>query len=242
MKSNKKFVQKVIAVVVIVTLLYGAGVTPVAMLFVSGIIFVVFMVSRRAQNREVERIFDFYLAAEAILRDQERRWYGFALAEVIENGEDILDSLPDPPPLHLFTLGALHNLLENHNATSAYLSRLVDDEYSEERYQKIPSSQLRRYVTLLRRIEAEPSLAPQTLGAVRSLERMRRRLASTMLAESRRALKIETASVPQLQERPNCVIEPSLSNIPRPSIQELLNDIYHDDPEEDSGENKQPVN
>jgi hypothetical protein len=229
--SNKRFAQKSIAVVVIVTLLYGAGVTPIAMLFVSGVICLVFMVSRRSQNREVERIFDFYLAADAILRDEERRWYGFEVAEVIEDGEDALESLPDPPPLHLFTLGALHNLLGNYNATAAYLARLVDNEYSEERYHKLPSPQLRRYVTLLRRIEAEPSLAPQTLGAVRSLERMRRRLATTMLAESRKALEGETANLPQMQQHSNGVVESSASNstTPRPSIQELLNDIYQDE-------------
>jgi hypothetical protein len=230
--SNKRFAQKSIAVVVIVTLLYGAGVTPIAMLFVSGVICLVFMISRRSQNREVERVFDFYLAADAILRDEERRWYGFEVAEVIESGEDALETLPDPPPLYLFTLGALHNLLGNYNATQAYLSRFVDNEYSEERYHKLPSPQLRRYVTLLRRIEAEPSLAPQTLGAVRSLERMRRRLAPTILAESRKALAGETVSVPQLQQRPNCLLESSAGNgnaSPRPSIQELLNDIYQDE-------------
>src|SRR6185503_4772020 len=221
MKSNKKFAQKAIAVVIIVTLLYGAGVTPIAMLFVSGIIFVVFMFSRRTQSREVERIFDFYMAADAILRDENRRWYGFEVAEVIEEGEDCLESLPDPPPLQLFTLGALHHLLGNHCATEAYLSRIVEDEYSDERYHKAPSPQLRRYVTLLRRIEAEPSMAPLTLGAVRSLERMRRRLASTMLIESRQALKIEGESVAPLVESPNCVIETSASNnTPRQSIQE----------------------
>src|ERR1043165_9241903 len=101
--SSKRFVQKVIAVVIIVTMLYGAGVTPIAMLFVSGVILVVFMVSRRAQSREVERIFDFYLAADTILRDENRRWYGFEVAEVIEEGEDCLESMPDPPPLQLFT-------------------------------------------------------------------------------------------------------------------------------------------
>ena len=32
-------------------------------------------------------MFDFYIAADAILRDEERRWYGFEIAEVIEHGE-----------------------------------------------------------------------------------------------------------------------------------------------------------
>jgi len=230
--SNKRFAQKVIAVVIIVTMLYGAGVTPIAMLFVSGVIFVVFMVSRRAQSREVEKIFDFYLAADSILRDENRRWYGFEVAEVIKEGEDCLESLPDPPPLQLFALGALYSLLGNHSATEAYLAPVVDDEYSDERYQQSPSPQLRRYVTLLRRIEAEPSMAPQTLGAVRSLERMRRSIAATLLTDSRRALKIESGSVRQGQELPNGVDEAAVSiNTPRPSIQELLNDIYHDEEE-----------
>src|SRR4051794_15392848 len=111
--ANKRFTQKTIAVVVIVTLLYGAGVAPIAMLFVSGVIFLVMSISRRVQTREVERIFDFYLAAEAILREEERRWYGFEVAEVIENGELVLETIPDPPPLHLFTLGALYNSIGN---------------------------------------------------------------------------------------------------------------------------------
>src|SRR5437867_12432561 len=118
--ANKRFAQKAIAVVVIVTMLYGAGVAPVVMMFVTSVILVVFMVSRRAQNREVERIFDFYLAAEAILRDEDRRWFGFEVAEVIENGESVLEAMPDPPPLHLFTLGALHHLIGNYAATAEY--------------------------------------------------------------------------------------------------------------------------
>jgi hypothetical protein len=227
--SNKKFAQKVIAVVIIVTLLYGAGVTPVAMLFVSGVIFVVFMASRRVQSREVERIFDFYVAADAILRDESRRWYGFEVTEVIDEGEDCLENLPDPPPLQLFTLGALHSLLGNHGATEHYLSLIVDDEYSDERFHKAPSSQLRRYVTLLRRIEAEPSMAPQTLGAVRSLERMRKRIASTLLADSRQALQVERGNVSQLPERPERVDTAASHNVPRQSIQDLLNDIYQDE-------------
>ena len=84
MKSvNRRFAQKIIAGVVIVTMLYGAGVAPIVMLFVSGVVLVVFLVTRRAQNREVERLFDFFVTAESILRDEERRWYGFEVGEVI---------------------------------------------------------------------------------------------------------------------------------------------------------------
>ena len=135
--------------------------------------------------REVERIFDFYVAADAILREEERRWYGFEIAEVIEHGENLLEIMPDPPPLSYYVLGALYNRLGNHQATVEYLSHLTDDEHYDETHRTSPSPQLRRYVMMLRRIEYHPSSAPQTLAAIRSLERARQRNAGKMLAESR---------------------------------------------------------
>jgi hypothetical protein len=238
MKSgNKRFAQKAIAVVVIVTMLYGAGVAPVVMMFVSGVVLVVFLVSRRSQNREAERIFDFYLTAEGILRDEERKWYGFEVTEVIEEGMEVIQGMPDPPPLHLFTLAALHHLTGNHGACANLLTSLVEDEYSDERYHSTPSPRLRRYVSLLRRIEAEPSLAPQTLGAIRSLERMRRKQASSLLASSRKALSIERLSdnaaqdVDGVTERIlDCVVSARTSdhNVVRQPIGEVLRDIYPD--------------
>jgi hypothetical protein len=238
--ANKKLTQKAIAVVIIVTLLYGAGVTPVVMMFVTSVVLIVFLVSRRSQNREIERIFDFYLSAEAILRDEDRRWFGFEIAEVIENGELVLEGMPDPPPLHLFTLGALHHLIGNHTATAEYLSRIIEDESHDERNRTVPSPQLRRYVTLLRRIESEPSFAPQTLGAIRSLERMRRRQAFNLLAESRKSLKrvpiAEHAKAPQTSHTTIAEQTRGTNNTPTtsqvsapPPIRDLLHDIYKDD-------------
>jgi hypothetical protein len=241
MKSaNRRFAQKAVAVVVIVTMLYGAGVAPVVMLFVTGVVLVVFLIARRSQTREVEQVFDFCVAAEAILRDEDRRWYGFEVAEVIEDGEYILELMPDPPPVHLFALGALHHLIGNHGSSVEYLSRIVDDEHYEERNRIAPSPQLRRFVTLLRKIEAEPSMAPQTLGAVRSLERMRRRQAVSLLAEERKALNVETKDSPAKQippsnqiSHPAKIAQTSEEKNPtpsiRPPIQEVLNDIYQDD-------------
>jgi hypothetical protein len=236
--ANKRFAQKAIAVVVIVTLLYGAGVAPVVMMFVTAVVLVIFVVSRRAQNKEVERIFDFYLAAEAILRDEDRRWYGFEVAEVIEHGEMALEELPDPPPLLMFTLGALHHLIGNDATSKEYLSRVVEDEGFEERNRTAPSGQLRRYVSLLRRIEGEPSLAPQTLGAVRSLERMRRRRAFTLLVEARKSLTIvdppkinQTATAAAAAASQNATVKseirPPVS--PPPPIRDVLHDIYQDE-------------
>lgn len=234
MKSaNKRFAQRAVAVVVIVTMLYGAGVAPVVMLFVTGVVLIVFLIARRSQTRDVENVFDFCVSAEAILRDEDRHWYGFEVAEVIEDGEYILESMPDPPPVQLFALGALHHLIGNHRSSVDYLSRIVDDEHYEERNRIAPSSQLRRFVSLLRRIEAEPSMAPQTLGAIRSLERMRRRQASAMLTEGRKFLKVESKEgtpaqvtpAPKPEARDQITLNPAM----RPPIQEVLNDIYQDD-------------
>ena len=232
MKSaNKRFAQKAVAVVVIVTMLYGAGVAPVVMLFVTGVVLIVFLIARRSQTRDVEHIFDFCVSAEAILRDEDRHWYGFEVAEVIEDGEYILEAMPDPPPVQLFALGALHHLIGNQGAAVEYLSRIVDDEHYAESNRVAPSSQLRRFVRLLRRIEADPSIAPQTLGAIRSLERMRRREAENWLSEGRKCLKVEhkettTDQIASAREQRN---EANLNPAMRPPIQEVLNDIYQND-------------
>src|SRR6185503_1194898 len=157
-----KLATKAIAVIVIVAMLDAVGISPVIMVLITGVVFVVWLCARRAQAREVERIFDFYIAADAILREEERRWYGFEITEVIEHGESMLELMPDPPPLNYYALGALYQRLGNHEATVEYLSHLTEDGVCEETHRTAPSPQLRRYVAMLRRIEYQPSFAPQT--------------------------------------------------------------------------------
>src|SRR6185312_13855416 len=198
MTSAGKLTTKAIAIIVIVAMLGVVGLSPVVMVFFFGVITVVWIVARHTQTREVERIFDFYVAADAILREEERRWYGFEIAEVIEQGESLLETIPDAPPLNYFVVGALYHRLGNHQATVEYLSRLVEDERYDEAHRTAPSPQLRRYVSMLRQIEYHPSTAPHTLAAVRSLERARHKSAGKMLMESRGAVEIErqTPGVP----------------------------------------------
>ncbi|HVI71258.1 MAG TPA: hypothetical protein VM656_07215 [Pyrinomonadaceae bacterium] len=133
-----KLTTKAIAVIVIVAMLDAVGLSPVIMVFVTGVFLVVWLFARRAQAREVERIFEFYIAADAILREEERRWYGFEIAEVIEHGESLLEVMPDPPPLNYYALGALYQRLGNHQATVEYLSRLIDDESYDETHRTKP--------------------------------------------------------------------------------------------------------
>lgn len=234
-----KLTTKAIAVIIIVAMLDAVGLSPVLLVFVTGMALVVWLLARRAQAREVERLFDFYVAADAILREEDRRWYGFEIAEVIEHGESLLDIMPDPPPLNYYALGALYNRLGNHKATIEYLSRLTEDEHYDETHRISPSPQLRRYVMMLRRIEYHPSSAPQTLAAIRGLERARQRNATKMLAESRESVDTgmtETRPenrVAEVKEAPaEMTFAPSmpLSSISAPPpISKVLHDVYQDE-------------
>ncbi len=242
MTSAGKLTTKAIAVIVIVAMLSVVGLSPVIMVFFFGVILVILIVARHSQTREIERIFDFYVAADAILREEERRWYGFEIAEVIEQGEGLLEIMPDAPPLNHFVIGALYHRLGNHQATVEYLRRLVEDERYDEVHRTIPSPQLRRYVSMLRQIEYHPSTAPQTLAAVRSLERARLKTAGRLLMESRGLLEIEKQASPskleaaEVQETPTpetrFALSVPLSLIsPPPPITKVLHDVY---PEETS--------
>lgn len=239
MTSTGKLTTKAIAFIIVVAMLSAVGFPPVIIVLITGAVLVVWLCARRAQSREVERIFDFYIAAEAILREEERRWYGFEIAEVIEHGESLLEIMPDPPPLNYYALGALYQRLGNHEAAVEYLSRLSEDGHGDETHRTTASPQLRRYVSLLRRIEYQPSTAPQTLAAIRSLERARQRHALKMLLESRsvvetekRAVKEET-HVPEVVETRAEVSFNSSSPLSAisapPPITKVLHDVYQDE-------------
>ena len=231
-----KLTTKAIAVIVIVAMLDAVGLSPVIMVFVTGMFLVVWLFARRAQAREVERIFEFYIAADAILREEERRWYGFEIAEVIEQGESLLETIPDAPPLNYFVLGALYHRLGNHQATVEYLAHLLEDQNYDEAHRTMPSPQLRRYVSMLRQIEYHPSTAPQTLAAVRSLERARHRNAGKLLADSRTAIENEVPVFPvaEVHEKPREEMKfaasmPLSAISPPPPISKVLHDVYQDE-------------
>jgi len=230
-----KLTTKAIAVIIVVAMLNAVGFPPVIMVMITSMIFVVWLFVRRSQAREVERMFDFYIAADAILRDEERRWYGFEIAEVIEHGESLLEIMPDPPPLNYYALGALYHRLGNHQASVEYLSRITEDEHNDETHRITPSPQLRRYVMMLRRIEYHPASAPQTLAAIRGLERARQRNAEKILLESRARVETEKTNVKpenQVEAPEEMSFAPSmpLSAISAPPpISKVLHDVYQDE-------------
>jgi len=218
-----------------VAILNAVGLSPVVMVFVTGVVFVIWMFARRAQMREVERLFEFYVAADAILREEERRWYGFEISEVIEHGESMLEIMPDPPPLAYFALGALYQRLGNHAAAVQYLARLHEDELNDETHRLAPSAQLRRYVTMLRRLEYHPAAEPQTLAAIRNLERSRQRSAAKMLTESRESLFTAAKTAPVAEAKPEPKEEQFPASAPLssisapPPISAVLRDIYQEE-------------
>ncbi|HKX84595.1 MAG TPA: hypothetical protein VJL58_10285 [Pyrinomonadaceae bacterium] len=141
-------------------------------------------------RNETREIFEFYLSANEILRDDERRWFGFEIKEVIHRGESIAHRLDPAPPLVHFALGALYNKAGCHLQAEKELALITENPPADELALTSPSQEMRNYVRILRRIEREPADAPQTSAAVRALERGRKLRAKTLLADSRERIAL----------------------------------------------------
>lgn len=179
--------QYALAFVVVAAMLVVTNI-PVFVIFFFGIFayFIVKMFSNGSGN-ETREIFEFYLAANDILRDDDRRWYGFEIKEAIDKGEAILQRMSAAPPLVRFTLGALYNKFGDHKSAVNHLSQVIENPHAEESAYVFPTPELRSYVKILRKIEREPADAPLTSAAVRALERARRTRGKVLLEQSRTA-------------------------------------------------------
>ncbi|HZE68158.1 MAG TPA: hypothetical protein VE135_01380 [Pyrinomonadaceae bacterium] len=231
--ANKRLAQRLIAIIVIIAILEVIGFNPAIIVFflIAGL--VIWRAMRRSEYQETERTFEFYIAADEVLRDEGRQWYGFEIAEVIDAGERVVLSFVDPPPLTRFTLGALYHRVGDFEPAVDHLTWVVEGTLGDEVHCTTPSPQLRRYVETLRRIERDPAVAPQTLAAVRNLERARRKRSAELLAESRQGIvdaAIQTGNVepPASAEQRNEKAAPRpLSSITAPPpISEVLRDVY----------------
>lgn len=233
--ATKGLAQKLIAIIVIIAILGVIGFSTAVIIFFLIVGFVIWRTVRRSENQEIERIFEFYIAADEMLRDERRQWYGFEIADVIDHGERVMLSFVDPPPLTRFAVGALCHRVGDFETAVEHLSWLTEDSSASEVSLTSPSPQLRRYVETLRRIEREPHMAPQTLAAVRNLERARRKHAADLLADSRDRLQVPGASG---ETKPQAVIAEtaraedsrkgkplSLITAP-PPISEVLREVY----------------
>lgn len=187
-EALKEKTQYALAFGVIATMLFVAG-FPMFVIFFFGIFaYFLWKTFSSPSPNGTREIFEFYLSANEILRDDERRWFGFEVQEVVARGERILQFMNGAPPLVHFTLGALYNKMGDHKAAVNHLSYIVENENADEATYVYPSPELRNYVRILRKIEREPAEAPQTSAAVRALERARRNRSRTILENSRTQL------------------------------------------------------
>lgn len=192
MTKGQETAQRLVAMVIVMAMLGMMGIPLFVIGFFALVVYFVWRAVQRSEQQDVKNIFDFYIAANEILRDDEKRWYGFEIGNVIGDGERVLHMMSDPPPLVYFTLGALHHRAGDYETAAEHLSYVLEDERGDEHARTHPSTELRRYVEILRRVEREPTEAPQTMAAIRSLERARRARAAAMLAESRARLGAST--------------------------------------------------
>lgn len=186
--KGKDAAQRFLAIIVIIAMMSAMGIPPPVIIFFAIVIYFVWRAVQHTERQETNRVFDFYVAASDILRDEERRWYGFEIAHVTNEGERILREMIDAPPLVLYALGALYHRAGDYASAGEHLGQLIENEAGDESRRLVASPELKRYVETLRRLERDPAEKPQTMAAVRSLERARRAYAHRMLDETRTRL------------------------------------------------------
>ena len=247
MTKGQETAQRLIAILVIMAMLAVMGIPPTVIVFFAVVVYFVWRAVQRSEQQDIKNVFDFYVSAAEILRDDEKRWYGFEIQSVIAEGERVCRLMPDAPPLVHFALGALHHRAGDYEAAAESLAFVLEDERGDENHRLSPSAELRRYVEVLRRIEREPTEAPVTMAAVRSLERARRSRAAAMLEESRARLAGAAAAArperPVIEQHPHAAKEDSgLHALPPkarppvvptpqapPPITDVLRDLYEEE-------------
>src|SRR5215203_7025978 len=97
--SLKEKGQYILAFGVVGSMLLAAN-FPIFVIFFFGIFayFLLRMFSSGSRS-DTREIFEFYLTANEMLRDDERRWYGFEINETIRRGEEIVQRMAGAPPL-----------------------------------------------------------------------------------------------------------------------------------------------
>lgn len=244
--QGKEAAQRLLAILVIVAMLGVMGIPFSVIIFFATVTYFIWRAIQQSERQDTGRIFEFYIRANDILRDEERHWYGFEVAEVIERGERVLHSMADPPPLIHYALGALYQQAGDHEAAIEHLHFVVDNEQADERHRFSPSPELRRYVQILRKLEREPAEAPQTMAAIRSLDRARRHRAAELLAQSHeQAQNVQHISQSPSAHRP--ILKESAANtrnpqsitdanakrpaalVQPPPIADVLRDVYEEE-------------
>ncbi len=196
-ESVKEKTQYALAFGVIATMLFVAGFPMFIIIFFGIFAYFLWKTFASPAPHGTREVFEFYLAANEILRDDERRWFGFEVQETIGRGERILQTMNGAPPLVYFTLGALYHKVGDYKSAVTHLAYTIENENSDEKTYLYASPELKNYVRVLRKIEREPAEAPKTSAAVRALERARRTRGKAVLEQSRILLKEHNQKNPQ---------------------------------------------
>lgn len=193
---------------------------PVFVIFFFGV-FAFFLLKMFASGtrNETREIFEFYLSANEMLRDDGRKWFGFEIKETILRGEAIVQRMNGAPPLVYFALGALYNKAGDHQAAVNCLTHAIESENADESTYVYQSVELRNYVKVLRKIERDPADAPLTSAAVRSLERSRKLRGNVLLGESRK--KFAESSIKELRNHTEASNGDRVSNGDQVELQPL---------------------
>ena len=187
-------------------MLYFADFYIFPLLFIGVLAFFIWKVFSIETQNETRQIFEFYLSANEILREDERRWYGFEINETIQRGEAVTRSMSAAPPLVHFALGALYQQLNDHSSAVKHLSQVSGESAALESAIMFPPRELREYVRMLRKIERAPAEAPLTSSAVRSLERSRKNKGKQLLEYSLSQFNA-TPQLPQIEHVPESVVD-----------------------------------
>jgi tetratricopeptide (TPR) repeat protein len=237
-RDSGKLAQKIIAIALVVALLVAVHVPAIVILFVVGAGVLIMIAVQRSQRRKTDLVFAFYVAADEVLCDEERR-YRFEVADAIKAGEKVASLLPDPPPLSSFALGALYYSVGDHNAAVEHLALAAEEQILKDSIHKKPSRRLRRYVARLRQIERAPQRFSRVNAAMQNLQRLHRDTGARLLAESQHHLKKlveayanDAAEQNKLPPRNDGMISPArqLNSITAPPpISQVLNDVYQEE-------------
>src|SRR5918999_6235749 len=147
--KGREAAQRILAIVVIIAMLGVMGIPASVIIFFTVVTFFIYRAVQRSEHQETGRVFEFYISANEILRDEERHWYGFEIMEVIERGQRVLHTMTDPPPLVYFALGSLYHHAGDHESAVEHLSYIIENDLSDERHRTAPSPELRRYAHIL---------------------------------------------------------------------------------------------
>lgn len=218
--------QYLLAFGVVGSMLLVAGFPVFVIFFFAIFAYFLFRIFASGSKNETREIFEFYLTANEILRDDGRNWFGFEIKDAIGRGETIVSRMTGAPPLVHFALGALYNKAGDHQAAINSLTQVVESENGNEAAYVYPTHELRNYVRVLRKIEREPSEAPLTSASIRALERARRLRGKAILEESRVAYLQSTsraAARPELSA--NGTSPERVEVTPQPAMHEISHSV-----------------